>query len=287
MLSIVPPFGLIAFASPGTAAGILFPGTGWLGLAALIAVVAGLSTVPRETIIVGIPVIVLANALYKAPLPPRDWEAVQTNFGKLSEDDAIDQFRAVEAIQSKALASRAKIIVFPEAVIRHWTDATEVFWQPTFDELRHEGKTILVGAIVRRKAQTANVVQIRGAQTGSIEQRVPIPMVMWNPFQQSGFRLRLIHPSSYKLGRYRASLLICYETAVPWPLLTADIDSADVIVAIANTHWARDTCVAAWQYSAVQAWARLFGKATVWSSNTTARMSNRTQRDRSIGLTGP
>ena len=49
-------------------------------------------------------------------------------------------------MQREALRARARVIVFPEGVVRRWNEATDLFWGDTLKQLRAEKKVILVGA---------------------------------------------------------------------------------------------------------------------------------------------
>src|ERR1700689_2653055 len=52
ILSVVPPLGLIGWASPLTSAGFLFPGSSWLGLAGSAFAMGALAWRPKPTIVV-------------------------------------------------------------------------------------------------------------------------------------------------------------------------------------------------------------------------------------------
>jgi predicted amidohydrolase len=58
---------------------------------------------------------------------------VNTRFGGISHGplSPIAAYEAAAQIQVQALASDAKVIVFPETVVPAWTAATDEFWQPS------------------------------------------------------------------------------------------------------------------------------------------------------------
>jgi hypothetical protein len=190
------------------------------------------------------------------------------------------------------------VIIFPETVVPYWTPATDQFWKPTLDCLRSEGKTILVGALVPDRdrnpaafqqidfakeiaalksgavplapaihAQTAgletggsyrNEVVVRGSDVATFQQRVPVPISMWNPFSRSGAPLNLHGSGVLQLRRERVALLICYEQVLVWPVLASMSQHPTVLIAIANDYWAASTPIRRFQLSAVRAWSRLF-----------------------------
>ena len=125
-----------------------------------------------------------------------------------------------------------------------------------------------------RSAQTVdsgvtfkNVLVIRGADTGSFEQRVPVPLGMWKPFGVEGVPLRLNAAGTLRVAGERAAVLICYEQLLPWPMLTSMLERPTVILAVANDYWAAGTTVPEAQRSAVRSWARLMRIPYVSATN--------------------
>lgn len=160
MLSVLPPLGLIGWASPLTSAGLLFPGTSWFGLMGCALATGALAWRPKSaiaflgTVAIGINVFFLSG--WHAPAPT-DWQGVNTNFGSESTNfgsesrkqfNALAEFRAAESIQDQAVSSSARVIVFPESVVSSWTATTDLFWEDTLTKLQANGKTIIVGAKV-------------------------------------------------------------------------------------------------------------------------------------------
>lgn len=149
LATVIPPLGIIGWASPLTAAGFLFPHTAWFGLLACALVVGALAIWPlRATVVVAAAALVLNLSFPDIPAPPKDWEGVDTHFGSIAHaaPNPLSEYKAAEWIQSRALSSTAEVIVFPETVVPWWTSATEIFWQQTLDALHTSGKSILLGA---------------------------------------------------------------------------------------------------------------------------------------------
>lgn len=150
-LSIIPPLGIIGWASPLTAAGFLFPGTAWCGLVACALVSGAIAAWPRHAILLTSAIVFIANQVHPAdPEPLPGWQGINTRFGAIAHEavSSMAEYQAAERIQQIALSSNATVIVFPETVVPTWTAATDAFWQPTLDSLRANGKTILIGARV-------------------------------------------------------------------------------------------------------------------------------------------
>lgn len=303
-LSVVPPLGLIGWASPLTSAGFLFPGTSWLGLAGCAFAMGALAWRPKPTILVAGTVAVGLN-LFFVPPSLDGWQAVNTNFGAVSGErsSALAQFEAAEFVQQRALASNAQVIVFPEAVVPSWTPATDSFWEDTVNKLRSSRKAIIVGAKVidaqppsafsadalalslatlqsapagprvsplSRSDDAAayrNVLVVRGQENTMFDQRIPVPISMWRPFTIGGVQLHWTGPAILPVEGQRVAVLICYEQLLTWPILTSLIGKPTVIVAVANDYWARGTTVPEFQFSAVRAWARLMSIPYVSATN--------------------
>lgn len=293
LLSVVPPLGLIGWASPITAAGYLFPGTSWIGLLAVMLAIGSMASSPR----IGLPVIAslaaVANILYGGTAMQVPWAGINTHFGGISHErtGALTELNAVEAIQQQALSSTAGVVVFPEAVVSNWGVATDSFWSGSINELCKAGKTIIVGskiatpisggqfdptdiaasiAILQARNSSPrspiaptpavgfrNVLIVRGAATGLFEQRVPVPLGMWKPLSRNGVPLRLAGSGVLPVAGERAAVLICYEQLLTWPILTSMLARPTVLVAVANDYWAGGTTIPNAQLAAVRAWARL------------------------------
>jgi apolipoprotein N-acyltransferase len=226
--------------------------------------------------------------------PPAGWEAVNTDFGDTS--NLYQEFAAVQSIQQRAEASSARVLIFPESVIPHWSDATSEFLQPTLTACRARGQILAIGAGLTRNADvdadlvkaydfTAAIQALRsderrspptsavvethtepfdntllvvGAESSTFYQRVPVPIGMWQPFGKSGVPLHLNAPATVGIYGQRVAVLICYEQILTYPILTATLDHPTVLVGISNTYWIAGAPIPRYQRSALRAWAKLF-----------------------------
>jgi predicted amidohydrolase len=268
----------------------VFPGTAWLGLIATAILPTACVLAPRRAIPPAALAVVVSNALWHAPQPPKGWEAVNTNLGAISHGQATPEvkFSAMNWLQDRALRSGAHVLVFPETVIPMWTEATELFWQQTLADLRASGKTIVIGAGIPTRtapdhvdfsAELAalrdkpvpvpdtvqhetpaylNAALIRGTETGTFLQRIPVPLGMWRPFGRGGVPLNIARAGVIEIAGQRAAIWICYEQLLVWPVLESMVEGPSVIVAMANDHWVTGTPISQWQRTIVSAWARLF-----------------------------
>lgn len=259
---VLPPLGLVGWASPVTSAGVLFPGTAWLGLAALI-IAPGLILLGRSRIWIAIAfACVLCHCFSRPVPPPQAWEAVQTNLVPGRRFEGADELIASDTIQRIVSDSRAAVTVLPESVISRWTEVTEAFWQPTLDELHRQRRLAVIGAGIAIPDTPAyeNAALIVGGETPrAFFQRVPVPVGMWRPFGDGpSVPLRLDRPRTIEIAGQRVAFLICYEELLVLPVLLSAIDRPTLIVGMANQYWVRETSIPAAQRASLMAWSRLF-----------------------------
>jgi predicted amidohydrolase len=298
LLTVVPPLGIIGWACPVIAAGILFPATGWCGLLVCVALTGALAVWPRTGAIATVVVAAFANLVHPTdPRPPAGWVAVDTHFGSISHGtpSPIAEYRAAQEIQQEALSRRAVVIVFPETVVPYWTTSTDAFWEETLAALHASGKTIVVGARIPEAAAGApadfstslavlrgelaaakgirisgpmeesawhppysNAMVVRGAQAAEVRQRIPVPVAMWNPVRRDTAGMDLSGAGLVQIGKERVGVVICYEQLIVWPVLMTMMQHPTVLIAPANDYWAMSTTIPRFQRTATRAWARLF-----------------------------
>src|SRR5579883_3455199 len=70
VITAAPPIGIIGWASPLTSAGVLFPGTRWLGLIATMALAGLGAAFPRTALCVAVIAATAANALHHGEVAP-------------------------------------------------------------------------------------------------------------------------------------------------------------------------------------------------------------------------
>lgn len=161
--TVIPPLGIIGLASPLTAAGFLFPGTGWVGLATVglmpgIILASNALTI-RQRCIAWCVIVSLCVGLATGPRllgsrntePPRGWVAVNTHLGDVSQP--FQDFVAAQFIQDTAAKTPARVVIFPESVVPRWSAATEAFWLQSLDRSRLHGQILAFGAGLPRRGQ--------------------------------------------------------------------------------------------------------------------------------------
>lgn len=272
VLMAVPPFGITGWAHPITAAGVLFPGWGWWGLAATTAGLIGLATRLWPGV-----AIALASAWFWSaatwadPSEPHTWRGVDLQMGaSLGRDAGLSRQRDLIAIVNRAAGDRIGFVVLPESALGFWTPTVERLWTKAL-----AGKhSMIAGASVVTEDGYDNVLVAISGDGGSVlyRERMPVPGSMWQPWrswlgESAGARADFFGNPVVELDGRKLAPLICYEQLVVWPILQSMLGDPDVIVAVGNGWWTSGTSIVATQRASVTAWARLFSKPLVLSFN--------------------
>jgi hypothetical protein len=261
IIAALPPFAMFGLANPLVAAGAMFPATKLFGLVLLLALAALVAIRPAPMLFLAASA-TIATTFVPSPPPPPGWRAINTTFSGAGVDapDALTQYRVAQSIQQTAIATDAKVVIFPESVVYQWSPVTDLFWQETIQRLRHDGKTIVVGAIMQLSGRDRymNVAVVRGDTTNAMQQRIPMPVSLWKPLTNRGVPLNLYGPGTLTIHGQRATILICYEQLLVWPMVRSASEHPTVLVGIANEYWAKQTNAGPIQDSSLQAWGQLF-----------------------------
>lgn len=259
ILMSVPPLGIVGWASPITAAGVLFSGWGWFGLFAMFFCLLALTTRawPVATMVLtGAGVI--SAITWSPPSSPEGWIGIDTNFEYIAGEFADhNQHLKTIALVHRVAETGAARIVLPESALGVWTPTTERLWMRGLNNL---DVAVLGGAIVVGDDGYDNVMVSVTAQGSEIvyRQRMPVPISMWRPWTSSSASAQFFGDPT---GRYVGTSIlpvICYEQLIVWPILQSMLSGPKVIVATGNGWWTGDTNIVAIQKASAMAWASLF-----------------------------
>nr|WP_273545870.1 conjugal transfer protein TraB [Agrobacterium tumefaciens] len=274
VLMALPPFGITGWAHPLTAAGVVFPGWGWWGLAAAAAGLFVMMTRHWPAAAIGLGGFWLwSAATWTEPNLPEGWRGVDLQLGQmLGRDASLDQHRGLIATARIAASQGARVVVFPESTLGFWTPTVARLWREGLNGL---DVTVVAGAAVIDAQGYDNVMVAVGSGAAGIlyKERMPVPVSMWRPWlhwtgQGGGAQAHLFANPVVEVGTMRIAPLICYEQLLLWPMLQSMLYSPAVIVATGNGWWTRGTSIVAIQKASVTAWARLFGLPVVMAFNT-------------------
>lgn len=272
-LMAVPPFGIVGWAHPLTAAGVLFAGWGWLGLAAAMVGLVVMTTraSPIAAIVVG-GLWLWSAATWTAPPLPDRFRGVDLDMGQsLGRDGTLERQHDLIASVTREVGQGARIVVLPESALGFWTPSVEQLWR---DALSSGDIAVIAGAAVIDPQGYDNVLVAISADNAGIlyRERMPVPVSMWQPWrrlvgQAGGARAHLFANPAVELGGRRIAPLICYEQLVVWPILQSMLHRPDAIVATGNGWWTVGTSIIDIQNASTIAWARLFGVPLVTAFN--------------------
>jgi hypothetical protein len=267
----VPPFGILGWAHPITAAGVLFPGWGWWGLSAMAAGLAIMVTPYRPaaaTAMIGF--WLWSAAEWTTPIPPSLWMGVDLEMGA-SLGREVGLQRQQELIDIARAQPAGTTVVLPESALGFWTPTVSRVWQRS---LTGTGITVIAGAAIVDSQGYDNVLVKLSADGSQVlyRERMPVPGSMWQPWrgligEQGGARAHFFANPVVEVGTAIVAPLICYEQLLVWPMLQSAFHRPEAIVAVGNGWWTAGTSIIDIQHASSEAWARLFDLPLVISFN--------------------
>jgi apolipoprotein N-acyltransferase len=289
LVSIPPPLGLIGWGNMLTAAGLFFPGSGWLGLI-LVFVVYAASAVNWKMRRGGIVLILIATPFLsipgfseKAALGDVTVLSINTSFGRMASGSGDfdaqyererEIFQYIKAKERSGELEEVGIILLPETVIGRMNPSVRRRWERFFDSFAEKGTVFIAGAEIPcvggMKYDNTMILFEGGGNHQVARQRFPVPFSMYRPFGRSGANAYLSsfgERSMLNVKGKKLGVLVCYEQFLTWPFLTLLSRRPDAILAPSNLWWCRDTSLPGIQTATLRLWARLFGAPVVASQN--------------------
>ncbi len=279
-ITALPPLGVIGWLSPLNAAGVLFPGMGWIGLAlavgSMLAMHSALS-VPtgqgRPGLFAGAPcwmllfaavVAIGANVRALPACTPPGWVGVQTHVVP-SKGNVSRTIQNNQSIIDAGLAQGkgARVVIFPEAVLENWLPGT----RQQFAEAVPPGEIWLIGAQAGRSDAVVAVTHSRAIAMPIAKAAGLLLGGDWQPWNEDTLRPTWLQ-HAFTLGGNRVWAALCVEQVQPWIWLEALWEKPGIIVAMSNAWWAPPGGAAPGiQEASTKAWARLIGAPVAWAEN--------------------
>jgi len=274
VLMALPPFGIVGWAHPITAAGVVFPGWGWWGMAAAAAGLVAMTTRwwPTASIAVG-GLWLWSAATWTPPSLPEGWTGVDLQLGQtLGRDISLDHHRdLIATVKRAANEDGIRFLVLPESSLGFWTPTVERLWR---GGLSGTTVTVIAGAAIVEPDGYDNVLVAISAATSTVlyRERMPVPVSMWQPWltlfgESGGARAHFFANPAVDIDGRKIAPLICYEQLIVWPVLQSMLHGPDLIVATGNGWWTAGTSIVAIQKASAEAWAQLFGLPLVTAFN--------------------
>jgi hypothetical protein len=179
----LPPFGIIGWANPLIAAGVLFPGWGWWGLAGAAAGLAMMASRfwPAAAIALGAFWLWSAATLAHTGAP-KGWKGVDLEWGKsLGRDGSLDHQRDLIALVLREAGEGSRVVILPESALGFWTPTMERLWRAG---LKGSDISVVAGAAIVDAQGYDNVMVAISAETAHViyRERMPVPVSMWQPW---------------------------------------------------------------------------------------------------------
>lgn len=276
----LPPLGVIGWLSPLNAAGMLFPGMGWIGLVLAVGTMLAMhSALPTLTgqgspglsadiswsmLLFAAIVAIGANVLASPASKPAIWVGVQTHIAP-SKGNVLRAIRNNQSIIDAGLAQGkgARVVIFPEAVLENWLPGT----RQQFAEAVPPGQIWLVGAQAGRSDAVVAVTHGRATAVPLAKAAGLLLGGDWQPWTKDTLRPAWVQ-HTFTLGGNRVWAALCVEQVQPWTWLEALWLQPGVILAMSNAWWAPSGGAAPGiQKASGDAWARLMGVPIVWAVN--------------------
>ncbi len=269
VLMSVPPFGITGWASPITAAGILFPGWGWLGLAAMATGLLAITTRawPVAALILG-GCYAWSAATWTPPALPDGWAGINTKFKFTAQGQYADYSQHHETFElvEEAAGQGASVIVLPESAFGLWGRTTESLWQRELAGL--DVRLIGGGAVVDSVGYENAMMELtHGSSQILYRQRMPVPVSMWQPWTTGGAHAQFFRNPYIDAAGQRAVPLICYELLLVWPVLQSMMYEPEMIIASGNGWWTGGSNIVSILKASGEAWASLFDIPLVMAFN--------------------
>jgi hypothetical protein len=274
----ISPIGLFGWANPITAAGILFPGSKWLGLAATLLLMILLCGPSTKTNIFAITIISLLslalNLTYQEPSIPQGWIGINTNISRIKNSgDEYHQNKALTQQVGSLIATmpnNIRVILLPELVVGTWNEPTKYLWQKLDDKAKDLDITILLGTKIEitSKEYISGLLAIGSGNSVFLLDRVPVPISMWRPWSDKPNAISyFFDPGINYISGKKITTLICYEQLLIWPILHSMLYKPDIILASSNVWWAKDTNIPDIQNQSIKVWGRLFQISILKATN--------------------
>jgi len=283
VVTALPPLGVIGWLSPLNVAGVLFPGTGLLGLGLTVAVLTWCDAVCWRPRVLVFALIVLGSGLYAGLYslhqlePPPGWVGLNTEIAPARGDLIRDLANKQALIEAGRAVRSARVVVFPEAVLDDWLAGT----RQQFALAVPPGQTWLIGAQVGTRQAPGFVAGVKGKSVNAVvavaygrAQSVALTAASglllggnWRPWSAQGLQpARTQHV--FELDGQRVWAALCAEQLQPWTWMLAMLDHPTLVLAMNNAWWApAESFALGIQAASVRAWTRLMGAPVIWAGN--------------------
>lgn len=279
ILLIIPPIGLISWANPIQVAGLLFSGSGFSGLIFYPLIVAITFLIFRSWVsyifIAGTVILASFILFFTDPISKRldaniqSIQVMQSHFVYSSDNSSGlgEEYDRQMKFISFANSTNKDQVLLPENALGFIGHAQKSLWG---GRLERE-KTVFAGGLVKAKNPeqyyNALLVLDQNGMKMIYSQRVPVPIAMWKPFFDTGAIANIFGPGTVTYNDTKIGVMICYEQLIMMPYIQTFGAHPDVVYAISNLWWAKDTSIRLIEEQKLELWSRLFDTPVSFSYN--------------------
>lgn len=277
---ILPPVGIVGFANPLTAAGLIFPGTGFAGLfLSLVLIFLAVWLLNKKNrwafcLIIAL-VLSLPEILKPSSVEDDSFKGISTHFSGNPTDIGDKFFRDYQKftqIYNDHGQTDFKILALPEASAGIWFDSTKDLWGRWQKNLKNDQSIILstLLPVSKKGLETYNTLieMKKDGFTVLYKARQSVPIAMWDPWREDNVKNNWFGNSVFEVAGKKATALICYEAYLTWPILQSFLSGdPETIFFAANHWWSKDTSLLRIQEKCVSSWARLFDARVISAVN--------------------
>lgn len=267
----IPPLGIFGVGHPVISAGLLFPGTGLVGVILLL-LLSSLYVTRHFWIIILLTMVLSLRYGFVSPPSDSSIYALDTSFEVSSRRTAqslMTDWKRPFALFSRVsnISSDVEIIVFPEEIAGTFTDEVLRRWSDIAQGLPN--KSLIVGGDRINHTHSSNILMaFEGTERTLVyTQRQPVPFTMWQPWNKASYPLSPIAPSATIVRGKRIGFLLCYELLTPWTVIQTATQWPDTIIGATNISYARGTKLYELMELHRELWQSLFGIPVIIANN--------------------
>ena len=262
----LPPVGLISWVNPLLASAYFFPGFGYFGILLYIAIIF-LSIFFKKKFFFGVCIVCigLLSSININAIKYKDIADFKTQFGELKEDDLLKSFKNQKSFLTLANNSEKNTILLAENALGFLNNSNMLVWGNLEDN-----KTVFAGATYQTETKkTDNVLALLRKDKYKIvyKQRVPVLFSMWKPWSDYGTTLNIFEKSVFEEDGVYFGVFICYEQLLLFTLLETMYYEPDVILAVSNLWWAKNTSIKKIENTNIELISILFNKPYSFAVN--------------------
>ncbi|MCF6249559.1 MAG: hypothetical protein L3J69_19715, partial [Desulfobacula sp.] len=247
------PVGIVGWANPLTAVGVVFPATGFAGLFLTLSLIWLMVRQYEKSkafvFILAVLIILLPMAAGPKATANIQIKGSTTHFtgnpANLNDKFKRDYQKFIKTY-NQYCGPDFKTLVLPESTAGIWFDTTKHLWSKWQRGLKKDQNIILSTLLPenKRSIKTYNALVEMKKEGYSIlyKARQSVPLAMWRPWAIDDVKNNWFGNPLFEISGHNATALICYEAYLTWPVLQSFLSGdPEIIVFVSNHWWSKNT----------------------------------------------